>query len=128
MSNMTTWFVPTILLLFSTLGVAACVTEVEPTADIPAVGYQRDIAPLISANCAVPDCHDGSGEEDALNSYDQLIKHAGVRPGDAHGSALYQVIRLYTGERAMPPAPYPALTDEQIGLIYVWILQGAKDN
>lgn len=116
------------ILLLATLGFAACVTEVEPTADIPAVGYQRDIAPIISANCAVPACHDGSGEEASLIGYDNLIKHGGVRPGDAHGSELYEVVRLYIGEKAMPPAPYLPLTDEQIGLIYVWILQGAKDN
>ncbi len=116
------------ILLLATLGFAACVTEVEPTADIPPVGYQRDIAPLISANCAVPACHDGSGEEESLIGYDNLMKHGGVRPGDAHGSELYEVVRLYIGERAMPPAPYPPLSDEQIGLIYIWILQGAKNN
>jgi hypothetical protein len=117
-----------VLLLFAATGIAACVTEVEPAADIPAVGYRRDIAPIISANCGVPACHDGSGEEASLLGYDNLIRNGGVKAGDARGSTLYEVIRLYAGEKAMPPTPYQALTDEQIGRIYVWILQDAKNN
>ena len=109
---------------------ASCTTEpVDPTADLPVISYQTDISPIISANCALASgCHGGNSEEFLLLSYDDVIKHCEVTPGKPHDSELYRVIRLFGGEKAMPPKPNVPLTDEQIGTIYLWILQGAKNN
>ena len=115
-------------LTFLVLGASACVQQVDPSADIPVVSFKSDIAPMMSANCASTGCHTGGGRLFSLQTYDEVIKNGDVQPGKPHSSALYNVVRKYTGESAMPPKPNERLTDEQIGLIYVWILQGAKDN
>ena len=108
--------------------ISACTTiSVEPTADIPTVSYKNDIAPIIVSNCAQSGCH-GAERTEKFNllSYAQLARL--VEPNKPHSSELYKVIRLYSGEEAMPPKPNLPLTDAQIGQIYVWILQGATDN
>ncbi|TNE49104.1 MAG: hypothetical protein EP344_18405 [Bacteroidetes bacterium] len=118
-------FIPVLWLL----AWSACTTQVDPTADLPVISYQTDISPIISANCALDSgCHGGNSEEILLLTYDELINNCGVAAGKPHQSDLYKVIRLYTGEKAMPPKPNAPLTDEQIGMIYLWILQGAQDN
>ncbi len=111
------------------LALGACTQQVDPSADIPVLSYQTDISPIISANCALTSgCHSGDGELFPMLTYDDVINRCGVQPGKPHSSKLYDVIRLYSGESAMPPPPSAPLTDEQIATIYVWILQGAKDN
>lgn len=111
-----------------TAGFMACtVTPVDPTADLPTISYSTDISPIISANCASSGCHDGNGELGSLQTYDELIRYTDVQAGKPHNSNLYNIIRLYIGN-VMPPKPNNHLTDEQIATIYVWILQGAKNN
>lgn len=109
-------------------GMAACVQQVDPSVDIPAMSYQSDIAPIINGNCAIPGCHATGDEEFPLETYDDVIHYCDVQAGKPHSSRLYKVIRKYIGGSAMPPKPNAPLTDEQIAMIYVWILQGAKDN
>lgn len=113
--------------LFVTLITACTTISVEPTADIPTVSYKNDIAPIIVSNCTQSGCH-GAERTEKFNllSYGQLARL--VEPNKPHSSELYKVIRLYTGEEAMPPKPDLPLTDAQIGQIYVWILQGATYN
>ncbi|MCC6459047.1 MAG: hypothetical protein IT260_01170 [Saprospiraceae bacterium] len=116
-------------LLVVIVALSSCsVQQVDPTADIPTLSFQKDISPIVSANCALSGCHDGTGEEPALLSFDDVMSYGEVTPGKPHDSKLYEVIRLYSGEEAMPPAPNQPLTDQQIGAIYVWILQGAHNN
>ena len=115
-----------LLFLIPALALVRCTQQVDPSADIPTVSYSQEISPIISSNCALSGCHDGNSHEFALLSYSDLMHY--VTPADAHGSQLYEVIRLYSGERAMPPSPNTPLTDQQIASIYVWILQGALDN
>ena len=106
----------------------ACTTNVDPTADLPVISYKNDIAPVITANCALDSgCHGGNSEEFLLLTYDELIRNCGVKPGEPHKSDLYRVIRLYWGN-VMPPKPNAPLTDEQIASVYLWILQGAENN
>lgn len=106
---------------------SACTTLVEPTAEVPTVSYQKDIAPIIASNCGQPGCHgDSQTESFNLLSYAELSRL--VEANKPHNSRLYNVIRLYTGGNAMPPPPNQPLSDTQIGQIYVWILQGATDN
>lgn len=117
------------LLLFGLVFLSACIRQpVDPTADLPVISYQMEVSPIISANCALSGCHAANDREFPLTNYDEVMENCSVTPGKPHDSELYEVIRLYTGERAMPPTPNEPLTDEQIGTIYVWILQGAKNN
>ncbi len=106
---------------------SACTTiMVDPTADIPTVSYRTEVAPIIAANCAQSGCHGATDSRKFnLGSYSALSGL--VEPTKPHNSELYSVIREY-GPSAMPPAPNKPLSDEQIGQIYVWILQGALDN
>lgn len=121
--------VKSLLPLFGLVFMGSCITQqVDPTADLPAVSYQTDISPIVSANCTQSGCHGTNDRQFSLTSYDDVIQRCDVKAGKPHDSKLYEVIRLYTGESAMPPGPNEPLTDEQIGLIYVWILQGAKNN
>lgn len=110
-------------------GMTACtVQQVDPTADIPIISYQSDISLIMSTQCAVSGCHDGSsGELGSLLTYDDVMRYGGVEPGKPHNSRLYNTIRRYVGN-VMPPAPNQPLSDEQIAAIYVWILQGAHNN
>ena len=117
--------------LFATallLGLASsCTTTVQPDVAIPTVSYQHDIAPIIAANCAQSGCH-GSERTEKFNLLSYTALSRLVTPNQPHNSELYEVIRLYSGEKAMPPSPNEPLTDSQIGQIYVWILQGATEN
>lgn len=108
--------------IFSVLIIGACTHEPVVPAT-PEVSFAEQVSPIFISNCATSDCHDGR-EEFALFSYQDIRSH--VKPGDANGSALYEAITTLEGEEAMPPAG--PLSDEQITLIYVWIIQGAKEN
>lgn len=114
--------------LFMTIFFACTVEEVDPSADIPTQSFQTEILPIISANCALSGCHGANDREFPLLNYDDVMNYCEVQPGKPHDSKLYEVIRLLSGEEAMPPKPNQPLTDKQIGAIYVWILQGAKNN
>ncbi len=109
-------------------GAAACTTSIVPSdPDIPVVSYQADITPILSANCNLADgCHGSGSGEFPLVTHADVLRY--VQPGDPYNSPIYDVIRRYTGEKAMPPKPSDPLTDTQIAQIYVWILQGAADN
>ena len=104
----------------------SCTTLVQSDAAIPTVSYQKDIAPIILANCGQSNCH-GSDNTRRFNllSYSELSRL--VVPNQPHNSRLYNVIRLYD-DNAMPPKSYDPLSDTQIGQIYIWILQGATEN
>jgi hypothetical protein len=100
-----------------------------------AVSFASDIQPILSSNCTMSGCHSSSnsghgGEDDeafSLTTYDEVIDHGEIEAGNAHKSKLYESISNH-GEKLMPPPPRPALTTDQIKLIYVWIEQGAKNN
>jgi hypothetical protein len=57
------------------------------------------------------------------------MERCDVKAGKPNKSKLYQVITAsQNSEEFMPRSPYPALTERNIKLIYIWIAQGAKDN
>jgi len=87
----------------------------------PAISFSEQVQPIFVSNCATEGCHDGRAKF-ALETYSDI--HSRVKAGDAHGSEVYKAItKLYGG---MPPDG--PLSDEQLNLIYAWIMQGAKDN
>ncbi|CAN5423855.1 hypothetical protein BH09BAC5_BH09BAC5_18270 [soil metagenome] len=91
------------------------------------VSYANDIYPIILSGCNHSGCHDtlASNETSPLISYDDVVHY--VTPGKPKSSKIYTSV-TGTGEEFMPKAPYPALNDRQIKLLYIWIAQGAKNN
>jgi hypothetical protein len=110
---------------------AVLITIVDPAfvADT-SVCYTRDVVPLISSNCTMSGCHDGSDDEArALTSYAGIMQY--VRNGSngkpsATRSKLYTVLRE-SGDDRMPRDRAP-LSDAQVELIRRWIDEGARNN
>lgn len=97
--------------------------------DTPVVKFSDDIQPIIVGNCTASGCHGNlNPQEFLLYSYDDVMKHGNVKAKDAKGSLLYQVIVSNVESQKMPRQPNPDLTEKQIELIYLWIMQGAKNN
>lgn len=118
------FFLLGIILLF-----AACQQQVSPAADLPDVSFNQIVMPIIASNCTASGCHGNDNtEEFTLLTYDDVIRHGDVGAGDARGSKLYRVITTPVSGSVMPPPPNQPLTDQQTAQIYLWILQGAKDN
>jgi hypothetical protein len=91
--------------------------------DTPAISFSQQVSPIFSSNCARSSCHDGYGQF-SLENYSSIRSR--VLPGDARKSELYKAITTLAGPGTMPPDG--PLTDQQINLIYAWIMQGAKQN
>jgi uncharacterized protein YgbK (DUF1537 family) len=108
------------------------------------VSYQKDVNPILQANCL--SCHDGQGEGVAasgfsVKSYDDLMKGTKsgqvVVPGDSLSSSLYRLIDHQADPKIQMPPHHDAtvasgkmssLSGEQINTIKAWIDQGAKNN
>ena len=108
------------------------------------VGFNKDIMPILVANCLT--CHDGSGEGSSasgfsVQSYESIMKgtkHGPVIvPGSSESSTLYRLI----GHKVDPKIQMPphhndgvaegredALTPRQVEFIAKWIDQGAQNN
>ena len=99
------------------------------TCSLDTVYFVNDILPIISSNCAMSGCHDAATQSDGvdLSRYDRIIATGDVRPGDAEGSDLYEVLVESDPDKVMPPPP-ASLTPEQRNAIKIWINQGAKNN
>lgn len=79
--------------------------------------YSEVVEPIISSNCAIPSCHDGSNSA-APNwtIFDNVQAQA-------------QDIKERTGNRTMPPSSSDKiLTAAQIADIACWVDNGAQDN
>ena len=108
------------------------------------VSYQKDVNPILQANCL--SCHDGQGEGIeasgfSVKSYDDLMKGTKfgkvVVPGDSLSSSLYRLIDHQADPKIqMPPhhdesvaaGKMTSLSGEQINTIKTWIDQGARNN
>ncbi len=96
--------------------------------DTPAISYKNDIQPIIVSNCTQSGCHGTVNTSDfKLLTYNDVIKEGDIIAYNADNSKLFQSI-TGKGEEFMPQSPNSPLTDNQIKLIYWWIMQGAKDN
>ena len=79
--------------------------------------YSKTIEPIISANCAVPNCHDGSN---------QSIPDWTILENVQAQAAL---IKERTGNRTMPPSSSGLiLLKEEIDDIACWVDNGAQNN
>ena len=95
------------------------------------VSFALDIQPILTAECAT--CHNPTEVEPdfregmAYASFEELIDHGDVIPGDAEGSELVEMLEFRSEDgNNMPPAG--PLTPTEIALIKKWIDEGAKDN
>ena len=95
------------------------------------VSFALDIQPILTAECAT--CHNPTEVEPdfregmAYASFEELIDHGDVIPGDAEGSELVEMLEFRSEDgNSMPPAG--PLTPTEIALIKKWIDEGVKDN
>lgn len=101
----------------------------EPVLPEQQVSFSADIMPIMQQGCWHAGCHgDSLNAEFKLTDYDKIMDKGEIEPGKPNNSKLYEVITQTSGEDKMPADPYPALTERQIKLIYIWIAQGAKNN
>jgi hypothetical protein len=99
------------------------------TADAPLISYANDVNPIVMNNCAQSGCHGTINPgQFSLLGYDNLIKGGKIKAGDPKSSELYNSIVSLEEDELMPKQPFTRLTDDKIRIIYLWILQGAKNN
>lgn len=110
------------------LPIASCQKDVLPTAELPPISFNQRIMPIIASNCTASGCHgQDNTEEFTLLTYEDVIQYGEVVAMSPSSSKFYNVIKT-PGTAVMPPSPNLPLSDEQIALVYLWILQGAKNN
>jgi hypothetical protein len=93
------------------------------------VSFATDINPILTADCATPNCHVNGGIAPNLvadKAYDELTGLGYVDTTNATESILYKVITSTTNP--MPPVGNEPLSAEEIGYILAWIEQGAQNN
>ena len=92
------------------------------------VCFERDIQPIITANCTQSGCHNSIDREKGRDytTYEGIMQD--VKAGNYQKSELYNVLIIPTGEEAMPPKPYNRLDNAQIRLIATWIEEGASND
>jgi hypothetical protein len=116
-----------VLIVCAVLGITVISCRHNPDiSSSPQVSFSKDVQPVIVSNCTMSGCHSGDGRLHALLTYDQIASAELVTPYSPHSSNLYQRITGSGGENKMPPAGY--MSEQNIETIYVWILQGAKNN
>ena len=99
----------------------------EPNAaSLPEVSFAGRIQPIIQSNCGKSGCHSGNDRLFALRSYGEILNK--VTAKKPHQSDLYKTMIYPEDFRVMPPPPDQPMTEEQLSLVYTWILQGAKNN
>jgi len=96
-------------------------------ADIPTqpqVSFSQQVQPIIIANCSYAGCHTANNRHPrALVTYSDIMQ--GTTPGNAYSSQIYQRI-TELGSNKMPPDHN--MTENQIIIVYTWIMQGAQNN
>ena len=124
--------------LISAIAVQASVLSAAPlpVATVPhpkPVDFPSEIQPILKANCTA--CHNKTTTKGGLNmETPELMKKGGengpaIVPGKGADSALFQSA-MHTGDSDMPPKGNKVgavnLKPEELGLIKLWIDQGAK--
>lgn len=100
----------------------------EPVIPEDEVSFSGDIQPILQMGCMHSGCHnDSASAQFPLTTYDFVMENGDVKAGEPEESELYEVLNE-TGDDRMPREPYAPLSDRNKELIYVWILQGAKNN
>ena len=124
----------TIACLTSGMLSGAGAAEPAPAKSKRPVDYNRDVRPILAANCYV--CHGPDKKErkaglrlDLKESAFAALKSGAfaIKPGDAKASALVHRITSRDPDEVMPPpASGKSVTPAQIDTIRGWIEQGAE--
>lgn len=122
-------FISYILVAFLLLFIGIRCKDEPVIPDSPVIKFSDEVLPIIIGNCTASGCHGNyNPQQFLLNSYTDVMTHGEVKAKDARGSKLYNVIISNKEEEKMPRKPNPDLTEKQIEIIYLWIMQGAKNN
>lgn len=114
------------ILLFS-----SCKHESFVPDNAPVMSFNSDVQPILTSNCTASGCHGTVSPvapllmQDSLLSYNKVMEL--VQSGKPDNSQLIKVITALNDD-VMPKKPTDPLTEEQTKVIYLWILQGAKNN
>lgn len=94
------------------------------------VYFEKDVLPILTANCAYSGCHNATSAKDGiiLDSYNNVIKTGKIKVGSPSGSKIFEVITETDPKDIMPQLPAAKLNSEQIQTIEKWINQGAKNE
>src|SRR4051812_19218021 len=90
-----------------------------PPATQGAIDFQRDIKPILDRSCVA--CHGPAKQRGGLRLDDgeHALKggNSGIvlRPGDASGSRLLQLVAGLDADLTMPPKDQPRLSPQEIG-------------
>jgi len=84
--------------------------------DLGITSYADVIAPIISASCTLPTCHDGSNA--SVPNWTVL----------SNVQDKANEVKDRTGNRSMPPDSQPPLDQEEIDAIACWVDLGAENN
>lgn len=107
----------------SLLLITSCTHKADLTG-IPDVCFEGEVLPIFKTSCAIPGCHDGTGEDaGSLDSYTAIMR--GIKPGSLSGSSIYNAITSTVGNKMPPDQP---LSADNRALIRLWIQQGAKQT
>jgi hypothetical protein len=92
------------------------------------VSFSTDIFPIVQLNCQHSGCH-GTFQTGpfVLDTYEEIMDKGEIKAGDPKHSEFYKLL-VEKGEDRMPADPYPAISERNRKLIYIWIAQGAKNN
>ena len=94
------------------------------------VYFQNDILPIFLNTCAISGCHDAATAREGLvlDNYSHIVNNGKLKKGKPNSSEMYRVMN-YSGENRMPPKNSGvSLSQDQINMVYTWILQGAQNN
>jgi mono/diheme cytochrome c family protein len=92
------------------------------------VCFETQILPLFQTNCAKSGCHDANTQAEGLrfDNYNGIMDE--IVAGNPSEGDIMEAIVEEDPDKVMPPPPAAQLTEEQIALLTVWILQGAQNT
>jgi hypothetical protein len=102
------------------------VTPSDVTPDVNDIIKYRGVKTVIHEYCGTSNCH-GGPIAPKFDTYAEIMKY--VTPGNPQASKLWEFITTNDFDKAMPPvASNHELNTSDKGLIYNWILNGAKER
>jgi hypothetical protein len=102
------------------------VSPSDVTPDVNDIIKYRGVKTVIHEYCGTSNCH-GGPIAPKFDTYAEIMKY--VTPGNPQASKLWEFITTNDFDKAMPPvASNHELNTSDKGLIYNWILNGAKER
>ena len=91
-----------------------CSTGIRDIRISSGISFDESISPIITTNCTLAACHDGSEAPD-LTTFANIKSNA-------------DKIKSVTQDKSMPPPLEGSITEDEIKLIGCWVDDGAPDN